>query len=103
MVAALRAGDPVRLGPYRIEGRLGEGGQGVVFLGRTEDGGDGGAPGEYRAIKLMHLEADDKAQARFLREVEVAKQVAPFCTARIYDVDSDGEHTFIVSEYVRGP
>jgi serine/threonine protein kinase len=102
MVAALRAGDPVRLGPYTIEGRLGEGGQGVVFLGRIEDG-EGGAPGDYRAIKLMHLEADDKAQARFLREVEVAKQVAPFCTARIYDVGSDGEHTFIVSEYVRGP
>jgi serine/threonine protein kinase len=102
MVAALRSGDPVRLGPYRIEGRLGEGGQGVVFLGRTEDGGWDGA-GELRAIKLMHLEADDKAQARFLREVEVAKQVAPFCTARIYDVDSDGDHTFIVSEYVEGP
>ncbi|MEO5875323.1 MAG: serine/threonine-protein kinase, partial [Streptosporangiaceae bacterium] len=97
MVAALRAGDPVQLGPYLIEGRLGEGGQGVVFLGRAEDGGQ-----EF-AIKLMHLEADEQAQARFLREVEVAKQVAPFCTARIYDVDSDGDHTFIVSEYVKGP
>ncbi|WP_460364621.1 serine/threonine-protein kinase [Actinocorallia lasiicapitis] len=97
MVAALRSNDPLRLGPYEIEGRLGEGGQGVVFLGRHEDGG------QQFAIKLMHLEADDKARARFLREVEVAKRVAPFCTARLYDVGADGDQYYIVSEYVQGP
>ncbi|MDX6744549.1 serine/threonine-protein kinase [Actinocorallia sp. A-T 12471] len=97
MVAELRSNDPLRLGQYRIEGRLGEGGQGVVYLGRHEDGG------EPRAIKLLHLEADDKARARFLREVEVAKKVAPFCTARLYDVGSDGDQFYTVSEYVPGP
>ncbi len=97
MVAALRSSDPLRLGPYDIEGRLGEGGQGVVYLGRHADGG------QQFAIKLLHLEADDKARARFLREVEVAKKVAPFCTARLYDVGSDGDHFFTVSEYVPGP
>jgi serine/threonine protein kinase len=97
MVAALRSSDPLRLGPYDIEGRLGEGGQGVVYLGRHSDGGQ-----EF-AIKLLHLESDDKARARFLREVEVAKKVAPFCTARLYDVGADGEQFYTVSEYVPGP
>ncbi|MCD0451239.1 serine/threonine protein kinase [Actinocorallia sp. API 0066] len=97
MVAELRSNDPLRLGQYRIEGRLGEGGQGVVYLGRHADGG------EPRAIKLLHLEADDKARQRFLREVEVAKKVAPFCTARLYDVGADGDQFYTVSEYVPGP
>ncbi|MEO3786564.1 serine/threonine-protein kinase [Actinocorallia sp. B10E7] len=97
MVAALRSSDPLRLGPYDIEGRLGEGGQGVVYLGRHSDGG------QQFAIKLLHLESDDKARARFLREVEVAKKVAPFCTARLYDVGADGDHFYTVSEYVPGP
>ncbi|WP_344242874.1 serine/threonine-protein kinase [Actinocorallia libanotica] len=97
MVAALRSSDPLRLGPYDIEGRLGEGGQGVVYLGRHADGG------QQFAIKLLHLESDDKARARFLREVEVAKKVASFCTARLYDVGADGDHFFTVSEYVPGP
>ncbi|ROO89948.1 serine/threonine protein kinase [Actinocorallia herbida] len=97
MVAELRSNDPLRLGQYQIEGRLGEGGQGVVYLGRHIDGG------EPRAIKLLHLEADDKARARFLREVEVAKKVAPFCTARLYDVGADGDQFYTVSEFVPGP
>ncbi|GAB2849037.1 hypothetical protein GCM10022221_55530 [Actinocorallia aurea] len=96
-MAELRSNDPLRLGQYQIEGRLGEGGQGVVYLGRHVDGGD------PRAIKLLHLEADDKARQRFLREVEVAKKVAPFCTARLYDVGADGDQFYTVSEYVPGP
>ncbi|GAA3232235.1 serine/threonine protein kinase [Actinocorallia longicatena] len=87
----------MRLGPYEIEGRLGEGGQGIVYLGRHEDGG------QQFAIKLMHPEADEKARQRFMREVEVAKRVAPFCTARLYDVGTEGDQSFIVSEYVLGP
>ncbi|NED50883.1 protein kinase, partial [Micromonospora aurantiaca] len=47
--------------------------------------------------------SDDKARARFLRELEVAKQVAPFCTAQVIDADADGDRPYIVSEYVPGP
>jgi hypothetical protein len=31
----LEPGDPVRLGRFEILGRIGEGGQGVVYLGRA--------------------------------------------------------------------
>jgi hypothetical protein len=97
-VGALRSGDPDRLGSYALIGRVGEGGQGTVYLGAAEDG-------RQVAIKLLHAEltSDDKARARFLRELEVAKQVAPFCTAQVIDADADGDRPYIVSEYVRGP
>ncbi|HEY8481479.1 MAG TPA: serine/threonine-protein kinase, partial [Spirillospora sp.] len=97
-VGALRSADPDRLGPYALIGRIGEGGQGTVYLGTDEDG-------RQVAIKLLHadLTSDDKARARFLRELEVAKQVAPFCTAQVLDADATGDRPYIVSEYVRGP
>ncbi|MFS2293009.1 MAG: protein kinase [Actinomadura sp.] len=97
-VGALRSGDPDRLGPYALIGRVGEGGQGTVYLGADENG-------RQVAIKLLHAEltSDDKARARFIRELEVAKQVAPFCTAQIIDADATGDRPYIVSEYVRGP
>jgi hypothetical protein len=97
-VGALRSGDPDRLGSYALIGRVGEGGQGTVFLGAAEDG-------RQVAIKLLHAEltSDDKALARFLRELEVAKQVAPFCTAQVIDADATGDRPYIVSEYVPGP
>ncbi|TMQ90601.1 serine/threonine protein kinase, partial [Actinomadura soli] len=97
-VGALRSGDPDRLGSYALIGRVGEGGQGAVFLGVDDDG-------HQVAIKLLHadLTSDDKARARFLRELEVAKKVAPFCTAQVIDADVDGDRPYIVSEYVPGP
>ncbi|MBE1531368.1 serine/threonine-protein kinase [Actinomadura algeriensis] len=97
-VGALRSGDPERLGSYALIGRVGEGGQGTVYLGEDEDG-------RQVAIKLLHaeLEEDDKARARFLRELDVAKRVAPFCTAQVIDADANGERPYIVSEYVPGP
>ncbi|MEW2357828.1 serine/threonine-protein kinase [Spirillospora sp. NPDC029432] len=97
-VGALRSGDPERLGPYALIGRVGEGGQGTVFLAADEDGAQ-------VALKLLHSEltADDKARARFLRELDVAKRVAPFCTAQVIDADATGDRPYIVSEYVPGP
>ncbi|MBW8487544.1 serine/threonine-protein kinase [Actinomadura parmotrematis] len=97
-VGTLRPGDPETLGPYTLIGRIGEGGQGSVLLAEDE-------AGRQVAVKLLHpeLTADDKARSRFLRELEVAKRVAPFCTAQVIDADVDGDRPYIVSEYVRGP
>nr|WP_275955168.1 serine/threonine-protein kinase [Planomonospora venezuelensis] len=81
-----------------MTGRLGEGGQGVVYLGR-------GPQGEQVAVKLLHhgLAADAEARARFLREVSVAQRVARFCTAPVLHADLAGSRPYIVSEYVPGP
>ena len=58
--APLRPGDPDRLGAYRLIGRLGEGGQGTVYLAAAETAGESAgaatdpAPGARVAIKLLH-------------------------------------------------
>ena len=95
--APLLPGDPRQLGDYWLAGRLGAGGQGVVY--------EGYAPGGARvAVKALHGEAvTDKARARFAREVEAARRVASFCTARILAADVDAEPPYLVSEYVAGP
>ncbi|MGN9842363.1 protein kinase domain-containing protein [Nonomuraea sp. H19] len=94
----LAADDPRRLGAYDIVARLGEGGQGVVYLGKNDSG-------EQAAVKLLHhaLVADADARTRFLREVAVAQRVARFCTAPVLHADLDGSRPYIVSEYVPGP
>ncbi|WP_225993370.1 serine/threonine-protein kinase [Actinomadura rudentiformis] len=98
-MADLRANDPTRLGGYELIRRLGEGGQGAVFLGRDP------ATGQQVAIKLLHAELNEneRARFRFLREFEVAMRVAPFCTAQVLHVDVQDGRPYIVSEYVAGP
>ena len=93
----LRPGDPVQLGPYRLLGRLGEGGQGVVYLAL--------AHGRERvALKLLHTRFTGDLQARqaFARELAAAQKVDPFCTARVIAADVEGDVPYIVSEYIDG-
>ncbi|MDN3355015.1 ABC transporter substrate-binding protein [Actinomadura sp. DC4] len=96
--APLRANDPEQLGSYRLTGRLGEGGQGVVYLGEDPEG-------ERVAVKLLHAQfsGDTKARARFAGELASAKRVAPFCTAQILDADVEGDTPYLVSEFIEGP
>lgn len=94
----LRPGDPVRVGAYELTARLGEGGQGVVYLGRSE-------AGVAVAVKLLRsdLAQDEEALARFVREVSTAERVATFCTAQVIETGVAGQRPFIVSEYIDGP
>jgi ABC-type oligopeptide transport system substrate-binding subunit/predicted Ser/Thr protein kinase len=94
----LRANDPERVGAYSLTGRLGEGGQGVVYLGTAPDG-------RQVAVKLLHAQfsGDLKVRARFAGELASAKRVAPFCTARILDADVEGDTPYLVSEFIDGP
>ncbi|GHE45197.1 hypothetical protein GCM10017673_54050 [Streptosporangium violaceochromogenes] len=94
----LRPGDPPRLGDYVLRGRLGEGGQGVVYLGESGDG-------ERAAVKLLHVRFTGEAHARsrFARELAAARRVAAFCTARVLAADLDGETPYIASELIDGP
>jgi eukaryotic-like serine/threonine-protein kinase len=97
-VVPLLPGDPQWLGVYRLLGRLGEGGQGTVYLAQPPSG-------PPVAVKLLRAEwtRDPVARARFAREVAAVGRVAPFCTARILDADVDGDQPFVVSEFIDGP
>jgi serine/threonine protein kinase len=93
---ALRDTDPREVGVYRLLGRLGEGGQGVVFLAE----GPNGSPA---AVKLLPPTTDPQVRSRFLKEVAAAQRVARFCTAQVLDAGIFERRPFIVSEYVSGP
>jgi hypothetical protein len=93
---ALRDTDPREVGIYRLLGRLGEGGQGVVFLAE-------GPTGSWAAVKLLSPTTDPQVRSRFLKEVAAAQRVARFCTAQVLDAGIFERRPFIVSEYVSGP
>ncbi|GAA3127345.1 serine/threonine-protein kinase [Streptosporangium carneum] len=98
MSTGLIDGDPQRLGGYWLAGRLGAGGQGVVYEAYDAAGG-------RVAIKVLHGDAttDSELRDRFGREAAAARRVASFCTAAVIDADLDGPRPYIVSEYVQGP
>jgi serine/threonine protein kinase len=93
---ALREMDPRQVGVYRLLGRLGEGGQGVVFLAVDPEGNPA-------AVKLLPQTTDPQVRSRFLKEVAAAQRVARFCTAQVLDAGIFERRPFIVSEYVSGP
>jgi len=97
-VRALGAGDPDRIGPYRLRARLGGGGMGSVYLGTSP----GGRP---VAVKVVHPElADDPGFIeRFRIEVELAQRVQGFCTAPVLDADPAGPRPWLATLYVAGP
>ncbi|NJP93405.1 transporter substrate-binding domain-containing protein [Nonomuraea sp. FMUSA5-5] len=96
-ISPLVAGDPTELGSFRLSGRIGEGGQGIVYLGVND-------AGERAAIKLLHVKfsGDTIARSRFARELKAAQRVASFCTARVIEADLDGDTPYIASEYIDG-
>ncbi|MFI6319424.1 protein kinase [Nonomuraea sp. NPDC050556] len=95
---ALRPGDPAAVGDYSLSGRIGEGGQGTVYLATDKNGAK-------VAVKLLRadLAGDREASERFVREVAVARRVAPFCTAQVVETGLFGNRPYIVSEYIEGP
>jgi hypothetical protein len=95
-VTDLRPGDPEEIAGYRVVGRLGAGGQGVVYLAT-------GPSGERVAIKQLRFgPQDERARQQFAKEVAAARLVAPFCTAQVLDADLDGPAPYVVSEYIDG-
>ena len=98
MVEGLRAGDPQSVGPYRLLGRLGAGGMGQVFLGRS-------AGGRLVAVKVIRpeLAGEPGFRARFAREVAAARTVSGLFTAPVADADVQGHVPWLATAYVAGP
>jgi eukaryotic-like serine/threonine-protein kinase len=97
-VEALQAGDPQRMGPYELVGRLGGGGMGRVFAGRSPGG-------RLVAVKVIRPELAESAdfRVRFGREVAAARKVNGLCTALVVDADTDGPAPWLATAYVAGP
>ncbi|MFI7688172.1 protein kinase [Nonomuraea sp. NPDC049655] len=92
-VEPLREGDPAAVGPYRLAGRLGAGGHGVVYLARGRDGGP---------VAVKVLAEGVTAGEPFAREIAAARAVEPSCVARVLDASVRGR-PYVVTEYVDGP
>lgn len=96
-VAALAPGEPTRIGPYMLVGRLGAGGMGVVYLGRSEDGG-------LAAVKVARTgkAGDQEVRERLRTEADSLRRVPASCTARLLTDGTDQTPPYIVTDYVTG-
>ncbi|MEC4573834.1 serine/threonine-protein kinase [Streptomyces virginiae] len=94
----LEAGEPRTIGAYRLLGRLGAGGMGRVYLGRS-------AGGRTVAVKIVHphFASDEEFRARFRREVEAARRVGGEWTAPVLDADPEAAVPWVATGYVAGP
>jgi len=93
----LGEGDPRRIGRYAVRSVLGAGGQGVVYFAE-------GPQGDKVAVKLLHahIAREPDFQRRFLREAQIMREVATFCTARVLEVGVHDDRPYLASEYVAG-
>jgi eukaryotic-like serine/threonine-protein kinase len=94
----LQSADPRRIGPYWLEGRLGSGGMGRVYLGRSPGG-------RQVAIKVIRsdLAENPDFRARFAREAAAARKVSGIFTAPVVDADLDGLVPWLATSYIAGP
>jgi hypothetical protein len=102
-VTSLRPGDPRRVGRYRLTGRVDDfGGENTprqdVFLAQRVDGETVmvAFPGAGRAD-------DAAARDRFVAEARVARNIPPFCVARILDAAVEGSQPYLITEFIPGP
>ncbi|GAA3508296.1 hypothetical protein GCM10022416_62240 [Actinomadura keratinilytica] len=96
-MSATRPGDPRRVGPYRVVARLGAGGMGQVFLGRSPSG-------RAVAIKIIHpgMAEEPAYRARFQREITAARAVSGAYTAPVVDADPDADPPWLATAFLRG-
>ncbi|MFE7296268.1 MDR family MFS transporter [Streptomyces sp. NPDC057579] len=94
----LISSDPTHIGPYRLIARLGAGGMGLVYLGRSE-------AGRTVAVKVVQAEhaQHPEFRRRFAREVAAARKVGGSWTAAVLDADTEAAVPWVATQYIPGP
>jgi hypothetical protein len=92
------AQDPAAVGPFAIQGRLGRGAMGAVYLARSPGG-------RVVAVKVVRdeLAGDSGFRARFAREIDAARRVSGAFTAAVVDADPSADRPWLATEYLPGP
>jgi serine/threonine protein kinase len=97
-VTRARAPTPARIGRYRIDGLLGEGGMGVVYAAFDEQ--------QLRPIALKVIRhdaaADPIARERFTREARLAASVNHPNICQLYEIGEADGHPYIAMERLEG-
>src|SRR5579864_761110 len=100
MSAALHSGvQPLRvghrLGPYRIDGVLGTGGMGIVYLAHDRK--------LRRPVAIKLVDRADPAKRRaLLQEARIAASLDHPGICGVHEVGSAGDQPFVVMEHVAG-
>ncbi|MFE7236311.1 protein kinase [Streptomyces sp. NPDC057596] len=91
-------GDPAWIGPFRVVGRLGSGGMGLVHAGIAPDG-------VRVAVKVIRAEyaGDPDFRARFSREVDLMRRVEGPCLVPLVAADPAASQPWLATAYVPGP
>src|SRR4051812_12655839 len=89
---------PESIGRYLVESTLGEGGMGIVYKARDTQ------LARTVAIKVLPPIAtvDPDRKQRFVQEAKIASALNHPNIVTIYDIGADGDHDFIVMEFVDG-
>ncbi|GHD18929.1 hypothetical protein GCM10007147_09610 [Nocardiopsis kunsanensis] len=97
-VQPLDGRDPRRVGPFRLVGRLGSGGMGVVYAALDDED-------RRVAVKTVHrvFASDAEFRTRFAREVALVRRVRAACVPRFLESDTRAEVPWLATEYVAGP
>jgi serine/threonine-protein kinase len=87
-----------RLGPYRLEAVLGEGGMGVVYRAARDPGG------ELVALKVLRreLSGDDTYRRRFERECRIAAGITHKHLVRVIGSGESDGRPYLATEYIAG-
>ncbi|MFJ2093632.1 bifunctional serine/threonine-protein kinase/ABC transporter substrate-binding protein [Streptomyces sp. NPDC087901] len=94
----LTSDDPRTIGEYRTLVRLGAGGMGVVYLGRSS----GGTLAAVKVIRSEHA-ADPGFRARFRREAEAAARITGPWVVPVTGADTGVPEPWLATAFVPGP
>ena len=87
---------PERIGRFRIVGKLGEGGMGVVYAAHDLE------LGRPVAIKMITGPEDETARRRFRREAKAAARVRHPNVCQLYDIGEEAGELYLVLELLEG-